>query len=562
MASSSPRALGVTLTPLACVLALSACPRVADLGGDALGPVCDESLPGPWGGLQLAGGTSVDFLFVIDNSGSMAPHQVKLNAGIDELFERLDDAGVDFRMGFTTTDSGNPWCPAGTTTPEHGTLVLSPCEERLGDFVFNGGEVDTRDLACTSQCDLDAAALAITPTITYSDSNEIARPWLQRIGGQTNLPADTPIADAFKCFAPQGINGCGFESQLESMHLALARSQDQSGDAYGFIGDDAMLAVVILTDEADCSTNQDWSEIFEQDGNRVFWEDPSTSFPSSAVCWNAGVECLGDPSAYDSCEPVDRDVDGNLAADPSDAVLHPLDRYRGMLTGLLEQKWQYNSGQELLLTLIAGVEGGGGGASEDWSVTYADSPDPDTQLAWGIAPGCTDADGNIAVPPVRMRALAEEFPTVGLYSTCAPDYGEAMAALGQSILDSMEPKCYWRCVADSDRSTPQLEPKCDVSRYSLEAGGVVPVPPCARGADSTYFFDEATGSYQVPEGEDVCYVALVDPDGTQTRDAHDQLSPECVDVGANVEFVIERRPGVSTGPWIDADCTLSDCDCL
>ena len=540
-------------TPLLGALALSACPRVASIDGAALGPVCAES-SGGWGGFPVQDGLSVDLLFVIDNSGSMAPHQVKLNAGVDALFAELDAAGVDFRIGFTTTDNGNPWCPAGTTTPEAGQLVLSPCAERLDAFVYNGGEIDARELACTSQCDLDSADLAITPTPSRFDDAAVARPWLQRVNGETNLPAGTDPAAAFKCFAPQGIDGCGFESPLESMYLALRRAQTEDEASYGFLGTASVLAVVILTDEVDCSYDKSWSAIFEQDGGRVFWEDPSASFPSSAVCWNAGVECVGDPSAYDSCEPVNLDVDGD-PANAATAVLHPLDRYQGLLTGLLEEKWQVSSDPRLLFTVIAGVEGGG----DDWSVTYADSEDPETQLAWGVAPGCTDAEGNTAVPPVRMRALAEALPG-SLYSACAPDYSEAMAALGAGIVDAHAPNCFWSCAADGDRSTPQLEPSCRVTTFSPEAGGTVELPSCARAADGTYLYDDETGSYQLPEGADLCYVALVDRSGDETFDAHDQLSPECVEAGSNVEFVLERRLGVEA-PSVNADCRRSDCDC-
>src|SRR5690606_3982152 len=124
-----------------------------------------------------------------------------------------------YRIGVTTTDNGNPWCNA--TTPEAGALVMSSCRTRLGDFVFD--TVDAQDLACNDICSLDEDALEIIPTATEYDAEPTPRPWLERIEGHKNIPATTSTVEAFQCFGPQGINGCGFESPLESMSLALAR---------------------------------------------------------------------------------------------------------------------------------------------------------------------------------------------------------------------------------------------------------------------------------------------------------------------------------------------------
>ncbi len=547
------RCLGASLL-LAPALALSACPRVASVPEDPLLEAICEDASG-WGGLGLRVGVAVDILFVIDNSGSMAEHQVKLEAGIAELFARLDAVDADYRIGFTTTDNGNPWCPVGTTTPEAGKLVLSSCEQRLDDFVFDGGAIDARDVACSDPCTLDPADLVITPTSTDVDPNLVARPWIERRAGVTNLPAGTDPVEAFKCFAPQGINGCGFESPLESMLQGLARAQDVDEVSYGFLRQDAVLAVVILTDEVDCSYNQEWAAIFEQDGDKVFWEDPSEPFPSSALCWNAGVTCIGSSSGYDGCEPVNKDELGNETANPSRAVLHSVSRYTARLAAIETQLHDYHPDLDVLFTLIAGVEGGG----EDWTVTYADAEDPAWQLAFGIGPGCTGADGLSATPPVRLRSVAETVDPLGLYSVCAADYGQAMASLGDRISTGAEPSCHWSCVADGDRSTPQLEPRCTVRQLGAAGASGAEIVDCEREPDGRYRIDPATGGQQIPAGQDLCYALLVDPGG-ETLDTLDNLSDECVAAGSNLEFVLVRRLGYS-GPStsIEVDCELSGC---
>src|SRR5262249_31449914 len=58
------------------------------------------------------------------------------------------------------------------------------------------------------------------------------------------------LAQAFSCIAELGDQGCGFEAQLESMKRALDGSRSENA---GFLRPEAFLAVVILTDEDDCS---------------------------------------------------------------------------------------------------------------------------------------------------------------------------------------------------------------------------------------------------------------------------------------------------------------------
>lgn len=537
-------------------LALMACPGSDTTVQDQEhGPLCGDEFRLVQQ-LSLDYAKDVDILFVIDNSASMAQAQVKLNQGIGALFERLELAGANYRIAFTTTDNGNPWCPAGATTPEAGNFVLSSCKDRIDDFVFNNGEIDARDLACNEQCLLLNEDLEILPTTTDLSDTAAPRRWLELSEGVSNLPTTTDLVEAFRCFAPQGINGCGFESQLESMYLALIRSQNADEQDYGFLRPDALLAIVLLTDEADCSYNKSWAEIFEQDGNKEFWSDPAAAFPTSAVCWNAGVTCSGDPSNYDGCEPIDKDVSGVEGVSDDAAVLYPLSRYIGLLEGMEVQKQELDADNELLVTVIAGVEGAG----EDWSVTYADTSDTDYQLAFGIGPGCTSADDQSAVPPVRMRALAEAMDPAGLYSICDADYSATLADLGDRITAQFGPVCYSKCVADADLSTPQLEPNCTLEEDPPGNENTQRMQLCER-ADGGYVIDPETQTYQLPAGVDLCYAMLVDRDGSDSADPNDDLSEICRDSGYNLEFEIVRRKGVAriSGTAISVECELSSC---
>jgi hypothetical protein len=513
--------------------------------------------------LQLTVNKDVDILFVIDNSGSMGEEQAILANNFGSFIQVLeaDDVEANYRLGITTSDNGNPWCPTGMTTPEAGNLVLSSCKARIGDFIFDS-ETDVTDLACNDICTLDAAALEVLPSTTDYDTQAKPRKWLENIEGKKNIPDTTNTEEAFKCFGPQGINGCGFESQLESMYLALIRAQnaDEVG-SYGFLRASAILAILFVTDEVDCSYNKDFSAIFEQDGNRVFWSDPAAAFPTSAVCWNAGVDCEGDPSNYDACNAVNKDLDGNSGVDDSQAVLHPMSRYIGLLDGLEKEKQELNADQEVIVALIGGV------SASDGLPYYSDvtATDPMFQGSFGIGPGCTAPNPNNpaepvqAVPPVRLRDLVQEFTPGNMFSICQDDYSTAMEEIANRIKDQIQPACYTKCVKDTDASTDLVDPECTVEEDPPGNDNTVKLQECLTDA-SGYVIDGATDDYTMPAtGVNVCYALLTD-DVMATGSIDDDMSAFCSDENYNLEFKIARRPGfpATGGTSISATCSLAD----
>jgi hypothetical protein len=501
----------------------------------------------------------VDILFVIDNSGSMGAAQAILANNFDAFIESLEANELNYRIGITTTDNGNPWCPG--TTLEAGNLVLSSCKDRIDDFSFADRRADASDIACNDVCKLDARALEILPTKIEQQHDAAPRPWLERIDGQQNLPATTDMGEALECFGPQGINGCGFESPLESMYLALARSQADSEPSYGFLRSYASLAVIFVTDEADCSYNKAFSEVFEPDGDKVFWSDPTLSYPTSALCWNAGVSCSGDPSGYDSCDPVNKDVLGNEGVADKDAVLHPMSRYLGQLHQLEAEKRDYNPLASIFVGLIGGVDSDGVPIYRD--VT---DQDPGFQVSFGIGPGCEAAnpydpndDAIQAVPPVRLRELVDTFTPGKMFSICEPDYTDALAGVAKTFAPQVQPACYTRCVGDTDPSTPTLDPACTVTQTLPGSSDADTIAECMRATEG-YAIDSETGDYVMPSDNDnACYATLTDREDV-TATTSDDMSPVCVDAHFNLEFVIARRPGfpAAGGTSISATCSLAE----
>jgi hypothetical protein len=238
------------------------------------------------------------------------------------------------------------------------------------------------------------------------------------------------------------------------------------------------------------------------------------------------VLCEGE-GTYDDCRPIDRDEDGNEVsggAAEDDAVLRPVERYLDPLWTLENIKNELNLDQQLLISVIGGV-------SSDGSVTYADSTtDPELQQDFGIGPGCESTNGR-AVPPVRLRELADAF-AVGqeqnMFSICNSDYSDALEAIAKAIAEQVQPSCVPACVADTDPTLDGLDPSCVLVQQA----------PRADGSFEETEVDECEADGSVPDGEDVCYVALIE----------DERSDECVDQGFNLEFRLERREGAYVVP--------------
>ncbi|MCA9691679.1 MAG: VWA domain-containing protein, partial [Myxococcales bacterium] len=348
----------------------------------------------------------VDILFVIDNSGSMGEEQALLAANFERFIGVLEEPGVDadYRIAITTTDTGNLYCPQ--SDPENGAFVLESCVDRLDEFT--SGDDDKSAEACLELCPTSFSGFGTTPTALVDGGERIARPWIERLGGQPNLPEEMDTVQAFQCFGPQGIAGCGFESPLEAMYSALQRTKEAGDPAYGFLRKDALLSIVFITDENDCSASPDGAAIFDPNGDHVFWSDPDAKAPTSAACWNAGVAC--DDSG---CWSEDYAADGT-ATESDAAVLHPLKRYVDLLLGQIGK-----DPSQILVSVIAGVPEG----YPAEPIVYQASADSEFQRLYGVGAGCTSATGGTATPPVRLKEFADAFAgeEVNLFSICADD---------------------------------------------------------------------------------------------------------------------------------------------
>ena len=374
--------------------------------------------------------TDVDILFIVDNSGSMAPVQQLLASGIGAMVDALDAADIDYRIAVTTTDVANPRCPAATYKPEAGNFVITSCRERIAEGEFSFNLQDFSD-ACLSACPHES--LGLLPLSTPNNPVLMERPWLEKIDGKTNV--SVPIAEAAACLLPQGVAGCGFEQPLEALHLAVSKTRpDPMGQVTSlnldFLRDEADLLVVLVTDEVDCSFNPDFQDIFLS--NKVFWNDPADPAPTSAMCWRAGTACAGGPGTYDECHAVDRGLDGMITENPTKAVLHPLSRYQSMLAQVQEDKVIAGSKGRVRVAAVVGVPAG---YVQGGPIPFADAMDPDYQSDFGIGPGCSVASEppRTGLPPLRIKELLESVPQLGngLYSICDGALEDLPKAFGE-----------------------------------------------------------------------------------------------------------------------------------
>lgn len=158
----------------------------------------------------------MDILFVIDDSGSMGEEQTNLIANFPQFVTALDEfvteggSALDYRLGVTTTGEMNVV-----------EMILPP---PLGSMTIRE-DGPNGALLMPGECNM---------------SNR----WISR--------GDANVSSAFSCVANVGTRGSSKEKPLLMTQRAIT-DRVADGSNAGFLRNDALLAVVMLTDEDDCS---------------------------------------------------------------------------------------------------------------------------------------------------------------------------------------------------------------------------------------------------------------------------------------------------------------------
>jgi hypothetical protein len=207
--------------------ALSGCAGCDSVPDDAVTD-CDAQI--------APGGAATDILFVVDDSGSMSQEQEELAANLGAFIDALVNAPVrlDVRVGVTNT-SVHGFAPANQTT-------YAPASPSAG-VPYPAGTI----VAVVQ----DPEGVGSAGKLVYGwDPAKATTTW----GGARILSNGPNLTRDFKANVLQGISGSGKEQPLAAMALALGKASNVGDPNFGFLRAGARLAVVILTDEDDCSS--------------------------------------------------------------------------------------------------------------------------------------------------------------------------------------------------------------------------------------------------------------------------------------------------------------------
>jgi hypothetical protein len=367
--------------------------------------------------------TAVDILFVIDDSLSMMDEQAQLGIWSRELFDVLSGAGElpDLHIAVTSSSVAIPGldkCAAG------GTLHLGGAVLQQGRFL--------RDVAGPA-------------------------------GRERNYTGT--LTDTFAKMARVGDAGCGFEQPFKAARLALS---GHAAGAEGFLRDDALLLVVFVTDEDDCSATDSmlFADLYADGCSEL---GPITSYR----CFEHGVKCY--------------DGKGSRAfGDRENCRPDETSRYVESVSGFADymQRLKQNPAQ----VIVAGIYGKPHQvtAIEDERVVSYSTP----RLANVCGTGGKEGSG--ATPAVRMNALMAEFGgRASQSSICESELSWAMRDVGLVTRGAAtRSHCLRGALNDVDAAAPGIQPACHVE-VATDVGTAletrVAVPPC-EGAEGTRCF--------------------------------------------------------------------------
>jgi hypothetical protein len=337
------------LAPTLALLALAACSSSPDdvIVGGAFQRVLDPP-PAPI--------TALDLLVVVDTSYSLeAEREALLAHASSELFDRIaaELGGLpDLHLAVITPDVGA------------GGRAISTCSGEGDDGRFQAGPPEARCL-------------------TDGTSFLVASP------GAGNYPGS--LGEAFTCMAttaPEG--GCGFEQPFEAVRRAL---DGRHAGHTGFLRDDALLLVVVLTDEDDCSADD--PAFFAADSAGLGALD-------SYRCFRAGVVC--DPDDPDTAGSKD-----GCAPREDSAHLTPVTEMAAFLRTLRTDPARI---------MVAGMHAPAGPIV----VERRDAP--------ALAAVCS---GMSAFPAIRLAALEAAFPSRAVFgSICDLSMPARLARIARS----------------------------------------------------------------------------------------------------------------------------------
>ena len=260
-----------------------------------------------------------------------------------------------------------------------------------------------------------------TPRGTCTTSGlEPGATFISDVDGVKNY-AGYDITTVFTCIAAAGNNGCGFEQPLASVARALgADGRPMPAENQGFLRQDALLLIVLLTDEDDCSVPPG-SALFDTISNQNLASQLGP--PSNFRCNEFGHLCNGvkPPRLAPTGSVNDRvTLDGCVSAE-SAGKLTPLAMLRAQIRSL-----KPFPDEQILVAAIAAP-------SAPYTVEWRNQGVTDTGPWPVIDISCTAPDGSFGIPGVRINGSGSFGANGQAFSVCVDTFAPILSSLATEL---------------------------------------------------------------------------------------------------------------------------------
>lgn len=368
--------------------------------------------------VPLAARQDVDVLLVLDDSIGGLEMQQSLRDALPAFVTELGAAGMpNLHVGAVTSDLGTQGAEDTAPGPTIGGGAGSCASTGKGAALQTGEQS------------------SITGSFLVDTDDGMG-------GRATNYSG--ALVDALSSLTYFGAAGCGFEQPIEAMKRAL----DDHPDNVGFLRPGASLAVVLLTDEDDCSIAR--STLLDNNTSEL---GPLVSFR----CTRFGVACeYGGVTPDDMASPGVKQ--GCRWRDDS-PYLTARSRYEAFLSTLKSDP------RDILVAAIAGDPG----VVEVEMRSPPGGGEPTPALAHACMYAESGGGPNAAAPAVRIHDLLSHLPRSRFESVCAADLVPAMTAVAREIRGMLGDTCLTRDIA--------LPADCEVVDQTL--AGETALPQCS-----------------------------------------------------------------------------------
>lgn len=391
-------------------------------------PICPVPIQVTSNEVRLSGFDGVDMLVVVDNSGSMAEEQEILATGfftlINALVNPLSSSDVatsadDVRVAIVSSDMGLQW-GGNLQSPANPTYNCDPkAGGDNGKFqTYPAGRfvnIAPNAIACESgggQCPTGWNCSGGMCQPGSGDGTDQPCPAFNQTYAETTEASPNPnLAFQVACMAQLKTGGCGIEQQLEAAVAGLKR-----GEKNGFIRPNYLLAVLIVSDEEDCSIAD--KGLFET----TEWKDQEKINYACNLPQSNEEKYLYATSRF---REQFADIKGNQTAVVFAAIV-----------GVPRNDLCQGTGNELSGCLD----------QDDMKLEIMTFNDVSGEYLH-FKPACTRSEGGVEVtsarPGRRYVKVAQEFGSNGyVYSICNSDWGPAMNEIAQLIAQNLAGTCY------------------------------------------------------------------------------------------------------------------------